>query len=137
MHIEEDWQLHEVTESTDLSYHYAIGIRSGSPLKAPPKDFIPPDIDIGDMITAYHAGYHIVESSYGYWYKLGDNENFAHQFQYTKVFNAKFKRAKGINSCHSGYCKKVTIEDLKFERDNKLIEVNNNYNRVIQHLSNM
>lgn len=69
------------------------------------------DIKVGDIITAYHKGYHRVVDIY-------DTTNYAlikiPQIKYKQVLNSQFtNKGNGITrSCHSGYCKKVTTESI-------------------------
>lgn len=68
------------------------------------------DIKVGDIITAYHKGYHRVVELYNH----PNYPKILPQIKYRQVLNSQFttKGNDRLNSCAAGFCKKVTAESI-------------------------
>jgi hypothetical protein len=75
------------------------------------------EIKVGDIITAFHSGYHRVTAIY-------DDSDFGTMVQYTRVADSNGKSTKKTeNSCHIGWCEKITLTRL----DKMYVD---NYNQI-------
>lgn len=91
--------------------------------------------EIGDLVRSYHKGYHVVTSKHSFESKdLDGNSIQVPQLGYTKVFDANFNPKRGSNSCAESYCDVMTIELLEKERAEKIAELEQGYDRIINYL---
>lgn len=69
------------------------------------------DLKVGDIITAYHAGYHKVtgiERRFDY-----QGKEFNSIIHYVRVANGQGKRARSSKKrCDASFCEKVTIKNI-------------------------
>ena len=98
-------------------------------------------IKVGDIITAYHNGYHIVVSvnrryEDGYCLpkgkKIGDEMNAL--IEYRTVMNAKLKpvNSKTTKSSDSAYCQVVTIRTVKGEKRSEIDRISEGYDALLR-----
>lgn len=78
-------------------------------------------IRIGDMITAYHKGYHKVIGFHNLGY------DYSMQINYERVADSNGNPVKGKNSCSYKYCKKIDAQTLKADFDYELYELQRKY----------
>jgi hypothetical protein len=72
------------------------------------------EFNVGDVITAYHSGYHVVT-------KIQPRGRTSDLLYYVQIANSAGDRIKGKRerSCDAGYCKKVTHQSLVDQIDAK------------------
>ena len=77
-------------------------------------------VKVGDIITAYHKGYHRVTNFEDFQYNIGGNVKLVH---YEKVANEDGKPSRKLKKrCSIDYCKVV---DPKFIKDQFVQELEN------------
>lgn len=105
------------------------------------------DIKVGDIITAYHKGYHrVVEvkrrfhnpnvPSYDRFYysdvETPDHVEMNSLITYVKVLTDDFKVAPRKKAqCDASYCRIVHVEKLVAERDRRIKELTEGYDRLL------
>lgn len=105
------------------------------------------DLKVGDVIRAYHKGYHVVTDIERRFHTQDDvsrypsknlkvGQEYNSLIHYRTVLTASFKpvkysKSKAIQTCDSQFCKKLTSKLLMDERDKKIQDLKDGYDRVI------
>lgn len=86
---------------------------------------------IGEIITAYHSGYHKVVDNPKYVY-------YPNQIYYTLVAdaNGKPRNGKRVRSCHKEYCKKLTRDDVYETKKAEIILATQKADNLLKILEN-
>lgn len=105
------------------------------------------DIQPGDLITAYHAGFHratkverrfvtkadekLYEGRHG---KAGDE--YMSFISYTPVLTANYQEAKGKKEkgCDASYCERLTKEAIEARRKKLLQEINDGHDLLLKNV---
>ena len=88
-------------------------------------------IKVGDFVTSYHKGYHIVVDIEKRYHKEGDE--YSSLIEYRNVMNSKFKtkKSQSTQNCDASYCKKIDIAKIRKEKNEKVKELKEGYDRLI------
>lgn len=103
------------------------------------------DIEVGDMITAYHAGFHVVTGvvrrfvtqddlrfSINAGKSIGDESSAL--IQYRTVLTKKYTapRSSSVKACDASFCEKLTRESIAQQRQAKLEEITAGYTTLLE-----
>lgn len=101
------------------------------------------DLQVGDLITAYHSGYHIVTNierrfltknnvPYSEPSKDINDREYNALITYERIFDGNFKRAKSkiTKRCSANYCNKVTLKSEQQSIENQIKELKDNYKKL-------
>lgn len=83
-------------------------------------------IKLGDLITAYHAGFHRVTAIDR---SVKDGEAWHVMIHYVTVLTAQYKKTntKSVRSCDATYCEKLTKASIAEKRDTLINEIKVGY----------
>lgn len=105
------------------------------------------DLGLGDVIKAYHAGYHVVTdvkrrfvtasllATFPKIYShVGQEINSI--ISYRQILTSKYKvsKSKKVKSCDAAYCEKMTKDYLIRERDHLINKIEVGFNELFQFL---
>jgi hypothetical protein len=83
----------------------------------------PTDLAVGDIVTAYHKGYHRITKIERRFYTKGEpksdgkkvGDEYSPLICYDYILNSEYKPRKGNNCCDSQFVRKMTKERLHAE----------------------
>lgn len=72
-------------------------------------------LEIGDLVTSYYKGYHIIT-------KIIPRKDENYLVEHVTVLDFKFqvKKSRKRHICDAGYCKVITKEQLEKEREKQI-----------------